>query len=99
MPFAAGSKLGCFALSEPSNGSDAAGMLTTAKLDGDDFIINGTKAWITNGYEADATIVFATVDSALKHKGIVAIIVDMPTSGLTLGKRREETWYSSDVYL
>src|SRR5579871_1299868 len=90
MPFARGEKLGCFALSEPSNGSDAAAMLTTAKLDGDSFILNGTKAWITNGYEADAAIVFATVDASRKHKGIVALLVDINSAGLTLGKKESK---------
>lgn len=89
-PFAAGKKLGCFALSEPSNGSDAAAMLTTAKADGNHFVLQGTKAWITNGYEADAAIVFATVDASLKHKGVAAFVVDMPTKGLSLGKKEEK---------
>jgi butyryl-CoA dehydrogenase len=89
-PFAMGKKLGCFALSEPGNGSDAAAMLTTARQDGDHFILNGTKAWITNGYEADAAIVFATVDASLKHKGIVALLVDMPSKGLVLGKKEDK---------
>jgi butyryl-CoA dehydrogenase len=89
-PFASGEKLGCFALSEPSNGSDAAAMLTKAKENDDYFILNGTKAWITNGYEADAAIVFATVDLSLKHKGIVALLVDMPTDGLSLGKKEDK---------
>jgi butyryl-CoA dehydrogenase len=88
--YAAGNKLGCFALSEPSNGSDAAAMLTTAKKDGNHFIVNGTKAWITNGYEADAALVFATADSALKHKGIVALLVDLKTPGVSLGKKEEK---------
>jgi butyryl-CoA dehydrogenase len=89
-PFASGKKLGCFALSEPNNGSDAAAMATTAISDGDYYILNGTKAWITNGYEADAALVFATVDKNLKHKGVVALIVDMPSVGLSLGKKEDK---------
>ncbi|XP_059844330.1 short-chain specific acyl-CoA dehydrogenase, mitochondrial isoform X6 [Hypanus sabinus] len=67
-PFTNGTKIGCFALSEPGNGSDAGAALTTARLDGDSWILNGTKAWITNSWEASAAIVFATTDKALKHK-------------------------------
>lgn len=89
-PFAAGTKLGCFALSEPGNGSDAAAMLTTARRDGDHFVLNGTKAWITNGYEAHAAIVFATVDASLRHKGVIALLVDMPSEGLSLGKKEDK---------
>lgn len=89
-PFASGKKIGCFALSEPGNGSDAAAMLTTAQLEGDHYVLNGTKAWITNGYEADAAIVFATFDSSLKHKGVVALLVDMKAPGLTLGKKEDK---------
>lgn len=89
-PFARGEKLGCFALSEPGNGSDAAAMLTTATDKGDSYILNGTKAWITNGYEADAAIVFATADASLKHKGVIALLVDMPSPGLTLGKKEDK---------
>lgn len=59
-------KIGCFGLSEPGNGSDAGAASTTAKLDGDEWIINGTKAWITNAHEASAAIVFATTDKSLK---------------------------------
>ena len=89
-PFASGQKLGCFALSEPSNGSDAKAMLTTARKEGDYFVLNGTKAWITNGYEAEASIVFATLDKSLAHKGIIALLVDMPSVGLTLGKKEDK---------
>ncbi len=88
--YAGGHKLGCFALSEPNNGSDAAALMTTAKKDGDHYILNGTKAWITNGYEANAAIVFATVAPELKHKGVIAILVDMPTPGLSLGKKEDK---------
>lgn len=89
-PFAAGKKLGCFALSEPGNGSDAAAMATVATLKDDYYILNGTKAWITNGYEADAAIVFATTDQKLGHKGVVALLVDMPSHGLSLGKKEDK---------
>ena len=56
-PFLHGEKIGCFALSEPGNGSDAGAASTTATLDGDHWVLNGTKAWITNGYEAEGTVV------------------------------------------
>lgn len=89
-PFASGEKLGCFALSEPGNGSDAGAAQCTAVLEGDEWVINGTKAWITNGYEADAAIVFATTDRSMKHKGISAFLVPMPTEGLSLGKKEDK---------
>jgi butyryl-CoA dehydrogenase len=59
-------QVGCFGLSEPGNGSDAGAASTTATKDGDDWIINGTKAWITNAHEAEAAVVFATTDKSLK---------------------------------
>jgi butyryl-CoA dehydrogenase len=89
-PFASGEKLGCFALSEPGNGSDAGAASCTATRDGDDWVLNGTKSWITNGYEANAAIVFATTDKSKKHKGISAFIVPMPTPGLSLGKKEDK---------
>ncbi len=89
-PFATGQKLGCFALTEPGNGSDAGAASTTAVSDGDSWVLNGTKSWITNGYEADATIVFATTDKDKKHRGISAFLVPMPTPGLSLGKKEDK---------
>ncbi|KAH9525238.1 hypothetical protein Btru_000788 [Bulinus truncatus] len=89
-PFLNGEKIGCFALSEPGNGSDAGAASTTAQLQGGKWILNGTKAWITNGYEASAAVVFATTDKKLKHKGISAFLVDKPTAGLTLGKKEDK---------
>lgn len=89
-PFSSGARVGCFALSEPDNGSDAGAAKTTAKLDGDHWVLNGTKAWITNGYEAEAAVVFATTDRAKKHKGISAFIVPKPTEGLLLGKKEDK---------
>jgi len=59
-------KVGCFGLSEPGNGSDAGAASTTATKDGDGWIINGTKAWITNAHESGAAVVFATTDKSLK---------------------------------
>jgi butyryl-CoA dehydrogenase len=87
---ASGEKIGCFMLSEPGNGSDAGAASTTAVEQGDSFIINGAKAWITNAYEADYGIVFATTSKELKHKGISAFIVDMKSPGITIGKREDK---------
>ena len=72
------------------NGSDAGAAKTTAVLDGDHWVLNGTKAWITNGYEAEAAVVFATTDKSKKHKGISAFIVPKPTEGLSLGKKEDK---------
>lgn len=87
---ASGNKLGCFMLSEPEAGSDAAAMKTTATLEGDNYILNGTKSWITNGAEADIAIVFASTDKSLKHKGVSAFIVDMKTQGVNIGKLEDK---------
>jgi acyl-CoA dehydrogenase len=84
-PLAAGKKLGCFALTEPDAGSNAAALKTTAKRDGDDYILNGSKVFITNGTHADTALVFATLDPALKHRGITAFIVAMDSPGFSRG--------------
>ena len=84
-PLAAGEKLGCFALTEPGAGSDAASLRTTARRDGDDYVLNGNKVFITNGTDADVALVFATVDRDLKHKGITAFIVPSTTPGYSHG--------------
>ncbi|EGW10595.1 short-chain specific acyl-CoA dehydrogenase, mitochondrial [Cricetulus griseus] len=89
-PFTSGDKIGCFALSEPGNGSDAGAASTTAREEGDSWVLNGTKAWITNSWEASATVVFASTDRSLKNKGISAFLVPMPTPGLTLGKKEDK---------
>jgi butyryl-CoA dehydrogenase len=83
---ARGEMIGCYCLTEPNAGSDAASMETTATRDGDDYIINGEKIWITNGSIAHIAIVFANADPSLKHKGICAFLV--PTN--TPGFRREK---------
>lgn len=89
-PFLHGEKVGCFALSEPGNGSDAGAASTTARLEGNEWVLNGTKAWITNGYESEATVVFATTDKSKKHKGISAFLVPKPTEGLSLGQKEDK---------
>jgi butyryl-CoA dehydrogenase len=87
---ASGKALGCFALSEPGTGSDAAAITTTYKRDGDDFILTGTKNWITNGPEADVCIVFASEDTSKGNKGITAFVHDMNLPGISRGKREDK---------
>ncbi|MFW9773368.1 MAG: acyl-CoA dehydrogenase family protein [Candidatus Heimdallarchaeota archaeon] len=79
-------KLIAFATSEPSMGSDVAGMKCLAEKDGDEYLLNGNKFWITNGGYADYITVFATIDPNTKHKGICAFIVDTKSEGVRLGK-------------
>ncbi|MFX0041767.1 MAG: acyl-CoA dehydrogenase family protein [Candidatus Hodarchaeota archaeon] len=79
-------KLIAFATSEPTMGSDVAGMKCHAEKDGDEYILNGNKFWITNGGYADYITVFATIDPEKKHKGIAAFIVDTKSEGVRLGK-------------
>jgi butyryl-CoA dehydrogenase len=86
IPLASGKMLGAFALSEPGAGSDAAGQQTTARRDGDAFVLNGTKSFITNAREADIVLVFATVDRHLRAKGVCAFIVEKGTPGFTITK-------------
>ena len=90
VPYASGEKLGCFGLSEPGNGSDSAAASTTATLDGDAWVINGTKAWITNAHDAHAAIVIATTDKSKKHKGLSAFIVPTDAEGFSLGKKEDK---------
>ncbi len=84
IPVAGGKAIGCFCLSEPNAGSDAANQETTAQRDGDSYILNGTKNFITNGNEADYAIVFATINKELKHKGICAFVVERGTPGFVV---------------
>jgi len=84
-PLASGKLLGCFALSEPEAGSDAAAQRTTALRDGDGFVLQGTKNWITNGPVADVCVLFAMNDKAAGHKGITCFILPMKTKGVRTG--------------
>ena len=86
VPLASGQKLGCFALSEPEAGSDAAAQTTTALPDGDDWVLQGTKNWITNGPVADVMVLFAMTDKSKGSRGISAFIVPMNTPGVRAGE-------------
>ena len=90
VPLARGDKLACFGLTEPSAGSDAFALRTTAAKRGDNYVIDGTKVFITNGAEADTAVVFATTDKSLRHKGIVALVVEKGTSGFSVGKKEKK---------
>lgn len=82
-----GEKLGAFALTEPGAGTDSAGQQTKAVLDGDHYILNGTKIFITNGGSADIFIVFAMTNKSLGNKGISAFIVEKGFPGFSIGKK------------
>jgi len=83
---ATGRKIGCILLTEPDVGSDVSGMSTMYRPDGDDYVINGGKTFITNGGCLGTGILFATYDKSLKHKGISAFIVDLKSPGVTILK-------------
>lgn len=82
----AGERIGCLLLTEPSAGSDVAGIATTYKRDGDSFVINGTKLFITNGGYRGIGVVVASKDRGLRHKGLSAFIVDLESPGVTILK-------------
>ncbi len=85
-----GEKLGAFALSEPEAGSDATKQHTTADRDGDYFVLNGMKNWITNGTSADYYVVMATTDKEKGHHGITTFVVEKGTPGFTQGKKEDK---------
>ncbi|MCA9689289.1 MAG: acyl-CoA dehydrogenase family protein [Myxococcales bacterium] len=89
-PLARGDKLGCFMLSEPNAGSDAAAQKTRAVRDGDDYVINGVKNWITNGPQADTGILFTMTEPEKRHRGITAFIIDMHGKGVTRGPKDDK---------
>jgi alkylation response protein AidB-like acyl-CoA dehydrogenase len=81
----AGRQLGAFALTEPQAGSDASAIALRAERDGDDYLLTGSKVWITNGADADVVVVFATLDRALGRDGITAFVVERETPGFRVG--------------
>ncbi len=94
-PYARGEKIGCYALTEPQAGSNAAALQTKAILRGDKYILNGTKAWITNGGAADAAIVYVNTDPAKGEKGITALVVEKGTPGFKTGKEEKKLGISA----
>ena len=88
-PMANGKKLGAFALTESNVGSDPSALETTAKLDGDHYILNGSKRFITNGGVGDIFLVFATTDKTKGHKGIIGLIVEKEALGFSIGKHED----------
>ncbi len=89
-PLARGDKIGAFALTEPGAGCDASALLTTAVLDGDEYVINGRKHFITNGGFADLIVLFAMTDKSRGHGGISAFLVEKGTPGFSPGKEEHK---------
>jgi butyryl-CoA dehydrogenase len=89
-PYARGERIGCYALTEPQSGSNAAALRTTAVRRGDRYVVNGTKAWITNGGVADAALVYVTTDPAQGEKGITALLIERGTPGFRVGKEEKK---------
>ena len=87
---ATGEKLGAFSLSEPQSGSDASNMLAFAKKEGNNYILNGTKNWVTNGLHSDYVLVFAVTEKGIGHKGISCFIVDKKYEGFEVGKPEDK---------
>lgn len=86
IPLAKGEKIGAFGLTEPNAGTDSAAQQTTAVLEGDHFVLNGSKCFITNGGQADVYIIFAMTDKAKGNRGISAFIVEKDFPGFSIGK-------------
>ena len=89
-PLASGQKLGAFCLSEPEAGSDATNQKTVAEKDGDFYVLNGMKNWITNGTKADYYLVQAQTDKSKGYKGITTFIVEQKLDGIEVGKKEDK---------
>jgi len=94
-PYARGEKIGCYALTEPQAGSNAAALQTKAVKRGDVYVVNGTKAWITNGAAADAAIVYVNNDPAKGEKGITALVIEKGMAGFKVGKEEKKLGISA----
>ena len=85
-----GATIGCFLLTEPDAGSDAGALATTYKREGDEFVVNGSKIFITNGGYKGTGVLFATHDKGLKHKGVSAFIIDLSSPGVEILKNEKK---------
>lgn len=85
-PLATGEKIGCYALTEPEAGSDAGSQRTRCVLDGDHYVLDGTKVWITNGPQASIIVTYANLDVESRYKGVCAFIVERDFPGFSVGK-------------
>lgn len=94
---ASGQYIGAFALTEPNAGSDPANLSTTARLEGDHYIVNGGKVFISNGGEASVYVTFVTTDKSKGHKGITCLLVDKDTPGFSIGKTEEKMGLHGDI--
>ncbi|MFZ0980059.1 MAG: acyl-CoA dehydrogenase [Candidatus Acidiferrales bacterium] len=90
VPFARGEKIGCYALTEPQAGSNAAALATKAVRKGDRYVVNGTKAWITNGGVADAGVIYVNTQPEKGEKGITALVIEKGTPGFSVGKEEKK---------
>lgn len=90
LPHLATDLIGCFCLTEPGSGSDAASLRTTATRDGDEYVLNGTKVYVTNGDIAGLFVIFAKTDPSAGHRGISAFLADRSTPGLKLGTKEKK---------
>jgi alkylation response protein AidB-like acyl-CoA dehydrogenase len=97
VPSIAGEKIGCLCITEPFGGSDVAGMRTTAVKDGDHYIINGSKTFITNGVYSDYLVVAAKTDPESKHFGMSIFVIDRETPGVSATKLDKLGWRASDT--
>jgi butyryl-CoA dehydrogenase len=95
LPFARGEKIGCYALTEPQAGSNAAALQTKAVKKEGKYVLNGSKAWITNGGAADAAIVYVNTDPGKGEKGITALLVEKGTPGFKVGKEEKKLGISA----
>src|SRR5678815_540343 len=90
VPLARGDKLGCYALTEPGAGSDAGAQKTRITKDGDHYVLNGTKMWITNGPQADVCVAYASLDPEQRHRAVCAFVLERTMPGYRVGKLGEK---------